>query len=204
MPPNWAWLKDAHYRGKHVIDGTTFDMWHHHFANVELEVAVSQHDASRPEYFYRRAPEEHRMYHFLSFHTFRPNASWFEVPVACKNATMDLTPVDGDDKLVAGTVAAIAAEEIVGEQGFDAASMIVAAMGRAGVSTPSSLWGLQAGGEACLGGPAVGDVFFQGLPAVSAAIYLGNNKFAECAASMGAPCAIVAQRDFTGGCRRYR
>jgi len=198
MPANWEWLKDARYRGKHMIDGTTYDMWIHHIANIELEVAVSEHDASRPEYFYRRAPEEHRMYHFLSFHTFRPNASWFDVPAVCKNVTE--ISEDGDDNLVAGTVVATNARQFVERNGFDAASLVATSHRSIGVSTPSSLFQLQAGGVACRGGIFIGDVFFDGLPATSAAIYLGDSQFAEC---NSAGCTIVPFRDFTGGCRRY-
>jgi hypothetical protein len=201
MPPNWAWLKDARYRGKHHIDGTTFDMWVFHVAGVELEVAVSEHDASRPEYFYRRAPEETRMYHFLSWHTIRPNSSWFDIPASCKNATTAVeVSVDGDDNVVAGTVVAAAAQRIVDTAGIDTVSLVVSSMRAAGISTPTSLWDLQEGGKPCTDGPTVGDVFFDGLPAVSAAVYLGDNKFAECA---GTRCGIVPPRDFTGGCRRF-
>jgi len=204
MQPNWAWLKDARYHGKHVIDGTTYDLWGHHFSGIELEVAVSEHDASRPEYFFRRSPEEHRMYHFLSFHTFRPNASWFDVPSACKNATaIDLTVTDGNDNEVAGTVIAAAAQTIAEENTADAVSLVSESLRRVGVTTPSSLWELQQGGSSCVDGANVGDVFFDGLPATSAAIYLGSNRFAECAAKAGS-CGIVPQRDFTGGCRRFQ
>jgi len=205
MPPNWAWLKDARYQGKHVIDGTSYDIWRHNIANVELEVAVSEHDASRPVYFFRRAPEEHRMYHFLSFHTFKPNATWFDVPTVCKNVTEEsLVPVDGDDNEVAGSIIAAEAVRIVEQSpAYDAASMIVAATRHARVCAPTGLWAQQADGSPCIGGPIVGDVFFDGVPAVSAAVYLGANKFAECPAVMGSKCAIVDFRPFSGGCRRY-
>jgi hypothetical protein len=201
MPPNWAWLKDSRYRGKHHIDGTTFDMWLFHVAGIELEVAVSEHDASRPEYFYRRAPEEQRSYHFLSWHTMRPNSSWFDVPASCKNATTVVElEVDGDDTMVAGTVVAAAARRIVELPGTDANTLIVSSMRAAGISTPEGLWTLQTAGDDCVGGPSIGDVFFDGVPAVASAIYLGDNQFAECALSR---CGIVPRRDFTGGCRRY-
>jgi hypothetical protein len=216
MPPAWAWVKDARYRGKHQIDGTTFDLWGHHFGGVELEVAVSEHDASRPHYFMRKSPSEHRVYHFIAWATFQPNSTWFNVPDICKNATFDAEIEDntvGDEMIMPGSgsahtstcaVAASQAARIVEEgNGFDAASMLISAFNKAGITTPSSLWSLQAGGSACVGGPQVGDVFFDGLPATSAAVFLDTNAFAECSSVMGGSCGIVAQRDFTGGCRRY-
>jgi len=218
MPPAWHWLRDAHYAGKHARDGTTYDWWRHHHQGVELEVAVSEHDASRPHYFIHRSAFEHRTTHLISFATFKPNATWFNVPEACKNATESTTSITdaiaeemtggmGSDttiKVSCAIAASSAARLVFESNGYDAASLVAAAFQRAGVSTPStSLWELQAGGSRCSEGPAVGDVFFDGLPAVSAAVYLGDNKFAECPAAMGGRCAIVEQRDFTGGCRRF-
>jgi len=209
MPPAWSWLKEAQYHGKHAIDGTTYDVWRHHVAGIELEVAVSEHEASRPHYFTRRTPSEHRVYHFISWHHFAPNSTWFNVPDVCKNAT-DLVereeesmPGSGDQHTATCAIAASNAARIVEQQGFDAASMVVMAMKQASIEVPSTLWGLQQAGTQCIGGPKVGDVFFDGVPATSAAVVLGTNSFAECSSAMGAKCSIVEQRDFTGGCRRY-
>jgi len=200
MPPNWHWLREARYQGKHVRDGSTFDWWHHHAGGVDLEVAVSEHDASRPHYFVRRTPSEHREYHLISWHTFKPNTSWFNVPDACKNATGVELTLDGDDALV-GKVAAVTemAERIVTQSnGFGAAAMVSAAMGRALVEVPSTLETQHAAGVWCSGGARGGDVFFD---ASSAAIFLGGNRFAEC--STGGKCSIVPFRDFSLGCRRF-
>jgi len=211
MPPAWAWLREAHYIGKHVRDGTTFDWWRHHFHGNELEVAVSEHDASRPHYFIHRSDSEHRLYHLISWAQFKPNATWFTVPDVCKNATEEV-PAESNEDIPMGAspynpacaVAASSAGRIAStSNGYDAASLVVAAFERAGVSVSSSLWELQSGGSDCTGGPQVGDVFFDGLPASSAAVYLGSDKFAECSSAMGVSCSIVDQRDFTGGCRRY-
>jgi hypothetical protein len=213
MPANWAWIKDAHYHGKHVIDGTTYDLWRHHVGGVELEVAVSEHDASRPHYFMRRTPSEHRVYHLITWYTFQPNATWFNVPDVCKNATGEVE-ADTEEVFVPGSsgsahsavcaIAASSAARIVEEgNGFDAASMLISAYSKAGITMPGSLWSLQQGGEDCTGGPRVGDIFFDEVPATSAAVYLDSNAFAECSTTMGGKCSIVPQRDFTGGCRRY-
>jgi len=198
MPKAWSWVREAHYRGKHVIDGTTFDLWAHHVGGMELEVAVSEHDASRPHYFVRRTPSEHRVYHLISWNTFKPNSTWFNVPDVCKNATQ--TIVDGDDSAIAGTIVAEQAERIVSSvNGFAAAPMLAAAFKKADLNVPTDLDTMRAAGNACIGGPRAGDVFFG---ATSAAVYLGGNRFAECAASVGS-CAIVGWRDFEGGCRRF-
>jgi len=204
MPPAWAWVKEARYHGKHVLDGTTFDLWGHHFGGVDLEVAVGEHDASRPHYFTRRTPTEHRVYHLISWATFKPNATWFNVPEVCKNATEDVlgyaAAVDGDDSIV-GTcgVAATHAQRIVTESnGYGAAAMVAAAFTKAGITAD-----INEAGSACTGGPRMGDVFLDGVPTQSAAVYLGAGQFAECPLAMGAPCAITGARDFTGGCRRY-
>jgi len=210
IPPNWPWVKDAHYIGKHHIDGSTFDVWRYHAGGIELEVAVSEHDASRPHYYTRRSATEHRVYHLISWATFKPNNTWFNVPDVCKNVTAsEEADVLGADGAISqcGASAASSAARIVegGVNGYDAASLIVTSFHGAEAETPtsSSLWTLQSSGSSCIGGPRVGDVFFDGLPATSAAIYLGDNRFAECAAAHGSSCAIVPQRDFTGGCRRY-
>jgi len=207
MPPIWHWVREAHYHGKHVIDGTTYDVWRHHVANIELEVAVSEHDASRPHYFTRRSPSEHRVIHLISWATFQPNATWFNVPEVCKNATDledSVSPAIGSDaSLGTCAVAAANARRIVTESnGFDGASLVVAAFAKAGVETPSSLWSIQQAGTPCTGAPKVGDVFSEGVPATSAAVMLSNNEFAECS-TLGGRCAIVPQRDFTGMCRRF-
>jgi len=217
MPPVWAWTRDSHYAGKHVRDGTTFDWWRHHQHGVELEVAVSEHDASRPHYYIARTPNEHRLYHLISWATFQPNATWFNVPDVCKNATEETLSVNevifahvsegsmGSDDTISQScaVAASSAARIVSESnGYDASSLVFDSFSRASINTPSGLWELQSGGTDCVEGARVGDVFFDGLPATSAAVYLGDDKFAECTAR-GGPCAIVEQRDFTGGCRRY-
>jgi hypothetical protein len=216
MPPAWAWVKDAHYHGKHVIDGSTYDLWRHHVGGVELEVAVSEHDASRPHYFMRRTPSEHRVYHLISWSTFQPNATWFTVPDVCKNATSEADPTDATDIIPGSSssahspvcaIAASTAARIVEEgNGFDAASMLASSFSAAGITavSSSSLAVLKARGEACTNGPRVGDVFFDGITEItSAAVLLDTNAFAECSAAMGGKCAIVAQRDFTGGCRRF-
>jgi len=206
MPPNWAWVKDAHYVGKHHIDGSTYDVWRYHAGGVELEVAVSEHDASRPHYYTRRSATEHRVYHLISWATFKPNNTWFNVPDVCKNVTAN-EEADGfgADHAISqcGAVAASSAARIVQSvNGYDAASLIAASFSESEVDT-SSLSSLQLGGSSCVGGPRVADVFFDGVPAISAAVYLGENRFAECPAAMGSTCAIVPQRDFTGGCRRF-
>jgi hypothetical protein len=206
MPKAWAWLQFAHYRGKHVIDGTTFDLWGHHVGGMELEVAVSEHDASRPHYFMRRTPSDHRVYHLISWNTFKPNSTWFTVPDACKNATETLgaetSVADGDDTVVSTCgVAADHAERIVSSvNGFSAAPLLVAAFKKADITVPSSIETMRATGAACSGGARVGDVFFG---ASSAAVYLGGNRFAECPTAMGGSCSVVAFRDFEGGCRRF-
>jgi hypothetical protein len=207
MPPAWHWIREARYHGKHVIDGTTFDQWGHHFGGVDLEVAVGEHDASRPHYFTRRTPSEHRQYHLISWATFKPNVTWFHVPEVCKNATEDVfgvmpVQVDGDDSII-GTcgVAASHASRIVTESnGFGAASMIASAFNKAGITVNGDLAALAASGSSCTGGARLGDVFFD---TESAAVYLGDNQFAECPTIAGASCAIVPPRDFTGGCRRF-
>jgi len=206
MPPNWAWVKSAHYIGKHHIDGSTYDLWRYHAGGIELEVAVSEHDASRPHYYTRRSSTEHRMYHLISWSTFRPNATWFNVPDICKNSTSSSEDAGlGADSFVSGvcaTAASSAAAIVEQSNNHDAASLIGESFRRAGVTTPSSsLTAIQFSGKACVGGPRVGDIFFDGMPASSGAVYLGDNKFAECSVLGG--CKIVAQRDFTGGCRRY-
>jgi len=209
MPPAWAWLRDARYHGKHAIDGTTFDLWAHHHGGVDLEVAVGEHNANRPHYFMRRSPSEHRSYHLISWATFKPNATWFNVPDVCKNATEYVVGVsvesgDGDDSLI-GTcgVAAETAQRIVTESnGATAQQLLSAAFNKAGVNIPAQLSGVQFGGNRCDGGARTGDVFTDGTPIDSVAVYLGGNSFAECKVSGGA-CAIVEQRDFTGGCRRF-
>jgi len=210
MPPAWAWTKDARYHGKHVIDETTFDLWAHHAAGIELSVAVGEHDASRPHYFHRRTPSEHRMYHLISWYTFKPNATWFNVPDICKNATEEIPSIEwlapGQDMGHVATcaVAASSARRIVEtSNGFDAAAFLESSFGKADVKMSSNLWTQQQAGASCTGGARVGDVFFDGVPASSVAVYLGGNEFAECPAFMGGRCAIVKQRDFTGGCRRY-
>jgi len=206
MPPAWHWIREARYYGKHVIDGTTFDQWGHHFGGVDLEVAVGEHDASRPHYFTRRTPSEHRTYHLISWATFKPNATWFNVPDVCKNATEYVlgneNVADADDTKI-GTcgVAAAQAQRIVTESnGFGASAMIASAFTKAGITVPSDLLTLRSQGASCTGGAQVGDVFFD---ASSAAIYLGANSFAECPIAAGAGCAVVEFRDFTGGCRRF-
>jgi hypothetical protein len=200
MPPVWAWIKEARYHGKHVIDGTTFDLWRHHVAGIELEVAVSEHDASRPHYFIRRTPSEHRVYHLISWATFKPNNTWFNVPDVCKNATLGYVTVDGDDTLVAKTSAVTEFAERIAttSNGFGAAAMVVASMNKAGVEVPSTLESQRLAGARCDGGAREGDVFFDGA---SAAIYLGGDRFAEC--STGGQCSVVSWRDFIGGCRRF-
>jgi hypothetical protein len=201
MPKAWAWVQHAHYRGKHVIDGTTYDLWVHHAGGMELEVAVSEHDASRPHYLVRRTPSEHRTYHLISWNTFKPNSTWFNVPEICKNATATEVTVDGDDSVHAGSIVAEQAERIVlSVNGFGAAPMIVAAFGKAQKTVPSTLETLRIAGAACIGGPRAGDVFFG---TSSAAVFLGGERFAECPAAMGGSCSIVGWRDFEGGCRRF-
>jgi len=207
MPPAWHWVREAHFHGKHVFDGTTYDVWRHHIANIELQVAVSEHDASRPHYFIHRSPSVHRVVHFISWSTFQPNATWFNVPDLCKNATESdwaaEEPIGADASLGTCAIASSNARRIVTESnGFDAASLIASSFEKAGVSTPSSLRELQQGGNACTGEPKVGDVFFDGVPATSAAVMLANNEFAECSIQ-GGRCSIVEQRDFTGSCRRF-
>jgi len=200
MPKAWAWIKEAHYRGKHVIDGTTYDLWAHHVAGIELEVAVSEHDASRPHYFVRRTPSEHRVYHLISWNTFKPNTTWFNVPDLCKNATNDVS-IDGDDTAVLGNIVAEQAARIVSSvNGFGAAPMIVAAFKKADITVPSSVEAMRIAGASCIGGPRTGDVFFD---TNTAAVYLGGNRFAECPLAMGGACSIVSWRDFEGGCRRF-
>jgi len=217
MPPVWEWLRESFYIGKHVRDGTTYDWWRAHHRGLDMEVAVSEHAASRPHYYMIQTPVEHRMYHFISFETFQPNATWFNVPEVCKNATESFgtvhemiearvaeAPLGSDDTIsaVCAIAASNAARIVETSNGYDAASLIVSSFRQAAINTPSGLWALQAGGVEC-DAPRVGDVFFDGLPATSAAIYLGDDQFAECPAGMGGRCAIVPQRDFTGGCRRY-
>jgi len=215
MPPAWAWIEHARYHGKHAIDGTTFDLWAHHHGGVELEVAVGEHDANRPHYFMRRTPSEHRSYHLIGWATFKPNETWFHIPDVCKNATEELLggdedvdnsgaiAMDGDDTVV-GTcgVAAETAQRIVTQSnGASASQLLSQSFNKAGINIPAQLTGIATGGR-CDGGARVGDVFTDGTPITSAAIYLGGNDFAECKVS-GGECSIVPQRDFTGGCRRF-
>jgi len=210
MPPAWHWVRDSHYIGKHLVDGTTYDVWRHHIGPNELEVAVGENDASRPHYFHQRSPFEHRTYHLISWATFKPNATWFTVPDICKNAT-ELEPVSeemmGADSRVSqcgAVVASNAARAIKQSNDQDAVSMLSFALNQAEVAAPSNLWDFQANGKRCDGGARVGDIFFDGLPAKSVAVYLGDDQFAECSALLGGKrCSIVPQRDFTGGCRRY-
>jgi hypothetical protein len=212
MHPVWAWLHEAHYHGKHVIDGTTFDLWRHHVGGVELEVAVSEHDASRPHYFTRRTPSEHRVYHFIAWSTFQPNATWFNVPDICKTASFDADDTDDTDIVPAGSAAphsaqcailASSAARIVSDSnGFDAASMISAAMTKAEINIDtSSLTSIREAGTACEEGPRTGDVFFDDN--YGAAVLLDVNAFAICAPHMGGRCGIIPQYDFNQGCRRY-
>jgi hypothetical protein len=213
MPPAWAWTRDAHYVGKHLIDGSTFDLWAHHITGAELSVAVGEHDASRPHYFHRRTAVEHRMYHLISWATFKPNATWFNVPDICKNATEEVPAVEyvstgsmGENmgNVACRAIAASTAARIVEtSNGYDAASLLSMAFTKAGLQVSSNLWTLQQSGTDCTEGAQVGDVFFDGVPSTSAAVYLGDNKFAECPSYLGGRCSIVEQRDFTGGCRRY-
>jgi hypothetical protein len=213
MPPAWEWTSVARYIGKHTIDESTFDLWAHHITGVELSVAVGEHDASRPHYFHRRSASEHRMYHLISWHTFAPNATWFNVPDICKNATEDVPSIEwlstgamgeNSEKSECQAVAASTAARIVEQSnGMDAAALISSVFDKAGVEVSTNLWAQQQAGSSCSGGVATGDVFFDGVPASSVAIYLGDNKFAECPSYLGGRCSIVAQRDFTGGCRRF-
>jgi hypothetical protein len=204
MHPVWKWVEEARYHGKHVIDGTTFDLWGHHFGGVDLEVAVSEHDANRPHYFTRRTPSEHRVYHLISFATFKPNATWFTVPKVCANATESLVAVgdsvDGNDAIL-GSCSLIAdgARQVVTQSnGMTSTGLIAAALNKAGVAMNGDLAALAASGKTCTGGAQVGDIFFEGS---SAAVYLGGNDFAECP-TVGT-CAIVPFRDFAGGCKRF-
>jgi len=209
MPPAWEWIKDARYHGKHPIDGTTFDVWGHHHAGTDLEVAVGEHDANRPHYFMRRSSSEHRAYHLISWATFKPNATWFNVPDICKNATEEVFQVtydstDGNDALLATCgVAASTAQRIVTESnGATASQLLSESFNKAGVNIPAQLSSIQTGGKPCAGGAQIGDVFTDGTPVSSVAVFLGENAFAECKVG-GGQCAVVEQRDFTGGCRRF-
>jgi hypothetical protein len=151
------------------------------------------------------------MYHLISWATFKPNATWFNVPDICKNATVDEPAVEwlgegamGENIKAQCAIAASQAARIVEtSNGFDGASLLYTAFNKAGIETSTNLWSQQAAGSTCTGGPQVGDVFFDGVPATSVSIFLGDNKFAECPSFLGGRCSIVPQRDFTGGCRRY-
>jgi hypothetical protein len=151
------------------------------------------------------------MYHLISWMTFKPNATWFNVPDICKNATVDEPAVEwlgegamGENIKAQCAIAASQAARIVEtSNGFDGASLLYTAFNKAGIETSTNLWSQQAAGSTCTGGPQVGDVFFDGVPATSVSIFLGDNKFAECPSFLGGRCSIVPQRDFTGGCRRY-
>jgi hypothetical protein len=147
------------------------------------------------------------MYHFISWATFKPNATWFNVPDVCKNATdlqagtEDINVMPGSDSHL-GTcaiAASTAARIATASNGMNAAQLITNAMGTAGVNLPTDFSELIASGSACVGGPKVGDVFFDD---VSAAVWLGGDEFAECKIA-GGRCTIIPQRDFLGGCRRF-
>jgi len=217
MRHSWEWVKDAHYHGKHVFDGTTYDVWGHRHHEFDLEVAVGEHNANRPYYFIHRTPTRHSRIHFIDFETFPANDTWFTVPDICKNATEaeldEQVAVDGDDTEVVehrggaptcGMLVADMAKRIAAEgNGFTASSMIAMATSKAGVKASGSLADLKSTGTRCAGGPMIGDVFFDGVPATSAAVMLSANSFAECSSDLAVGCRIVEQRDFTGGCRRF-
>jgi len=199
MPPNWAWVKDATYRGKHRIDGDTYDVWSYHAGGVELEVAVSEHNANRPHYFTRRSASEQRRYHLVTFSTIKPNATWFNVPDVCKNVTAP--------EPVAPTIPSCMATAVIAfrmQAAHQYVNLIKAAHQSAGVAMPSAaMENMAALGSECVGGPHAGDVFFHGTPAKSAAVYIGSNNFIECPFHEGVACSIVPPRDFSGGCRRF-
>jgi hypothetical protein len=145
------------------------------------------------------------MYHFISWHTFKPNATWFNVPDVCKNATEavagieDLNNAPGHDSHMAtcAVAASTAARIATTSNGMTAINLI--AQSHDGLNVPNTIAGLLENGAACSGGAKAGDVFFDGS---SAAVYLGGNEFAECPIAGGA-CGIVGWRAFSGGCRRY-
>jgi len=211
MPPNWAWLKDAKYAGKRHIDGSRYDDWTYTVGGVELGVAVAENNASRPHYFARRAATEHRQYHFLSWWTRKPNDTWFAVPDICKNATDEIFIEDNNREAIVVEdgvceAASIAARSIVsgsttGRGG--ASSLIAKSMNHAGINIRDlDISAMHANGAPCVGGPKIADVFFTGIPATNAAMYVGNNEFAWC--NDGA-CGIapLSSFEFTGGCRRF-
>jgi len=195
MPPNWGWVKDAKYAGKHRIDGEPFELWRYGAGGVELEVAVAEHNANRPHYFARRSATEHRTYHLITFSTFAPNATWFNVPDLCKNATSEAPAPP-----TSGSCAAIV--ELVRNQdqasNLDAVSKVMASFRSIGVEMPETVEEFR-NGEACTGGAQPGDLFFY---ETGVAVYLGGEEFAECDQTRGV-CVVVPPRDYSGGCRRW-
>jgi len=206
MPPNWAWVKNATYAGKRVIDGSRYDEWRYIVAGIELSVAVSETNASRPHYFHHRSVVEHRQYHFLSWHTRKPNDTWFAIPAICKNATIG--EVDNDDHTIVTDevceAAAITARTIVAKSnGLSGESLIGKSMSRSGVMLGNmNIVEMHSAGAPCAGGPRISDVFFIGTPPTNAAMYLGKNEFALC---NDGTCNIAPLGSFAfdGGCRRF-
>jgi len=195
MPANWAWIKDAHYRGKKVIDEQTYDEWGHHIGPVELTVDVEERHASRPVYFSRRTPTEHRAYHLIIFATRHPNDTWFNVPDVCKNATE--VSYSRDDSSCPVSVEA-ARELAVTGAAVDGTNAIVDSLDKAAVFVSTDLPTMRAQGRQCAGGPRPGDVFFD---ADRLAMYLGGRELADCS---GPYCRVAPVEDFSAGfCRRF-
>jgi len=113
----------------------------------------------------------------------------------------DLRVMPGSDSHMAtcAVAASTASRLALSSNGMTAAQLISSSLTTAGVNFPSVFSNLIEAGSSCVGGPHVGDVFFDD---VSAAMWLGGDEFAECPIR-GGRCTIVPQRDYTGGCRRY-
>jgi len=198
MPPMWHWIRDAHYHGKHLVDGTTYDVWGHIHAAHDSEVAVSELHSSRPHYYTRRSLTEHRTTHLIGWATYKPNATWFHVPEVCKNATDDVVgwmDVTEDIKLGGGCAVASESKMELAANADATSLLIAAAFDKAGLTAD-----ITKEASACTGGARAGDVFVDGTPVKSAAVFMGGDEFAECKSG---GCEITGWRAFSGLCRRF-
>jgi len=226
MPAIWAWVKDANYIGKHKIGDHTYDQWQLAHSGLNLTVSVGENQPNRPYFFSRRSATEHFEIHFISFDLHKPNASWFDVPKECKNATDFLEiprPAKESPQIVLGPLGGVcnaAVDAVLSlakpgcpyiyggngpcASGFDNDGLVTKAYALAGRVIPRLVAEQQEGGEGCVGGVQPGDLLFEGSPATHVAMALGNGMIAECPLS-GDVCRITLQPfgGFNGGCRRY-
>lgn len=183
-------------------------------------MSVHEHDPNRPYWFERRTHSEHFEIHFLHFEAKTPNATWFEVPKECKNAT----DIEGNVISVTGVpeklsplvtignmkndVCSIAVKTAVGiakddcvytyggngpcnsNGGYDNDGIMAASFAHAGVFIPRLVAEQQENGSGCVGGIRPADLLFSGTPATHVAMVIGDNMIAECPVS-GARCHIT-------------